>query len=222
LVDKASAWHRYVCAGLCAVCVVLIAGPAEAGTAGGEAAVAVVTRLHTALIEAGAGTAGEGIEERYERIAPVITDTHDLPYIARFSLRRYWDELSGVQRETFVAAFSRLSITTYAARFGGATSDTFLITGQSDGGRGRVQVEGALLLDDSTSLQLVYVLHYSDAGWKIINIVVDGVSDLALKRSAYQRTFLASGFTGLLDSLDDETARIAAGADAGSAVVEAE
>jgi len=65
------------------------------------------------------------------------------------------------------------------------------------------------------------VLHYSDAGWRIINIVVDGVSDLALKRSAYQRTFLASGFTGLLDSLDDETARIAAGVDTGSAAAEA-
>ena len=57
---------------------------------------------------------------------------------------------------------------------------------------------------DGEILKINYVLHESAEGWQIINIIVDGVSDLALKRGEYQSVFSDTGFTGLVDYLSGQ------------------
>ena len=66
----------------------------------------------------GARQARARSSERYRALEPLIVATHDLPYIAEFALRRQWGSLAEDDRQRFVAAFQRLSVMTYAARFG--------------------------------------------------------------------------------------------------------
>ena len=47
-------------------------------------------------------------------------------------------------------------------------------------------------------------------GWRIINIVADGVSDLALKRAEYQRVFASGGIDGLVAELEQQTRALGA------------
>jgi phospholipid transport system substrate-binding protein len=49
------------------------------------------------------------------------------------------------------------------------------------------------------------------ASWKIINIVADGVSDLALKRAEYQRLFASGGIQGLIAELEEQAERLERG-----------
>ena len=42
----------------------------------------------------------------------------------------------------------------------------------------------------------------------IINIVADGVSDLALKRAEYQRVFTGGGIEGFIKDLDEQTTQL--------------
>ena len=65
------------------------------------------------------------VEDRYRALEPAIVETHNLPYIAEFALRRQWSMLTGEERQRFVAAFQRLSVMTYAARFGNVARDAF-------------------------------------------------------------------------------------------------
>jgi phospholipid transport system substrate-binding protein len=58
---------------------------------------------------------------------------------------------------------------------------------------------------------LEYLLQQSDRGWQIINIVADGVSDLALKRAEYQRVFASGGIAGLIAELQSQTQRLSEG-----------
>jgi phospholipid transport system substrate-binding protein len=48
----------------------------------------------------------------------------------------------------------------------------------------------------------------ADGTWRIINIVADGVSDLALKRAEYQRLFASGGIEGLLAELERQTEQL--------------
>jgi len=166
--------------------------------------VAVVAQLHSGLISAGNSFAGASIEERYAALEPLIIETHDLPYIARFAVRRYWADLTDQQRIEFLTVFTRLSIATYASRFHGLSEDTFNISGETNTPRGHAEINGTLLMNDSEPLKFTYVLHESGADWRIINIIVDGVSDLALKRAEYQRMFADTGFSGLMDYLSGQ------------------
>ena len=189
------------------VMLVLLAPPAAATavTATNSDPAAVVAALHQGLIGASAG-----FDARYRRLEPLIKNTHDLPYIARFTLRRHWNNLADDQRELFVEAFAELSISTYASRFRGAGEGTFTISGQNTTARGHVEITGALIRPGGEDLTVSYILHQSERGWLIINIVVDGVSDLALKRSEYQRIIVADGFEGLLTYLAAQVAELIA------------
>ena len=55
-------------------------------------------------------------------------------------------------------------------------------------GVGRAQVQTAIVRPGEADIPLEYLLQQKDGAWRIINIVADGVSDLALKRAEYQRS----------------------------------
>jgi phospholipid transport system substrate-binding protein len=189
----------------CAAAAAVLALEGGAAQIATESPVATIATLQAGLIAAGNGT----IEERYRALEPAIVATHDLPYIAEFALRRQWASLTDEQRQRFVEAFERLSVMTYAARFGNVAADAFraLEAGEPDAS-GRVQVATAIKREGQADVSLEYLLHETPEGWRIINIVADGVSDLALKRAEYQRVFASGGIDGLIAELTEQAERL--------------
>ncbi len=57
-------------------------------------------------------------------------------------------------------------------------------------------------------VSLDYMLEQKDGAWRIINIIADGVSDLALKRAEYQRILGAGSLDDLIKELEAQTARL--------------
>jgi phospholipid transport system substrate-binding protein len=169
---------------------------------------ATIATLQQGLIAA-ASAANATLEQRYRALEPVIVATHNLPYIAEFALRRQWSALSEADRQRFVAAFERLSVTTYAARFKAVGAETFrAIEAQPADSNGRAQVATAVERADQADVSLEYLLQQDEQGWRIINVVADGVSDLALKRAEYQRVFTSGGIDGLVAELEQQTQRL--------------
>jgi phospholipid transport system substrate-binding protein len=189
------------------VAALLGTGQTVAQTAEGTPALAapanVVAELHAGIVAAAADPA-RGVDARFGELEPLVRRTHDLPYIAELSIRRYWAGLTDEQRQRFVAAFSRLSIMTYAARFGTATAATFEMSGSEDGGNGRVLVHAAINRASDPDVSLDYMLHERDGGWRIINILADQVSDLALKRAEYARVLSAGTIDDLIAELESQ------------------
>ena len=74
---------------------------------------------------------------------------------------------------------------------------------------GRMQVSTAVVRADQPDVALEYLLQNNSDSWRIINIVADGVSDLALKRAEYQRVFASGGIEGLIAELEQQTERLA-------------
>jgi phospholipid transport system substrate-binding protein len=72
-----------------------------------------------------------------------------------------------------------------------------------------VQVSTAVARAAEPDVSLEYVLQQDGPSWRIVNIVADGVSDLALKRAEYQRLFAGAGLDGLIADLEAQTAQLA-------------
>lgn len=51
-----------------------------------------------------------------------------------------------------------------------------------------------------------YILRPGKGGWRIVNILAEGVSDLALKRVEYRAILQRDGFSTLIDMLKKKTA----------------
>lgn len=190
------------------------AAPAAAENALPEPAAtpaAAVERLLRGLVEA----AGDDldVEARYRRLEPVIEATHDLQFIAELTIRREWDGLAAADRQRFVAAFERLSVMTYASRFGHLGKDMFKVTGQGDAAGDRAEVEAVLTTREGKVIPFEYLLHRADGGWKIVNILADRVSDLALKRAEYREVLEKGSIADLIRHIEKQTEDAARDAD---------
>lgn len=188
--------------------VCLAAYDSQAADIATDSPTATIATLQQGLIAA-ASRPNATLEQRYAALEPIVVATHNLPYIAEFALRRQWASLAEADRARFIAAFQRLSVTTYAARFKAVGASTFRpIAEAPPDASGRVQVSTAVVRADQADVSLEYVLQQDGSSWRIINIVADGVSDLALKRAEYQRLFTAGGMAGLLAELEQQTKRL--------------
>lgn len=168
---------------------------------------AVIT-LQNGLIQAMQQGQKIGYNGRLKFLAPIIQQTHDLTAIIRSVLGTYWAKLDSDQQQTITQAFQVNSIATYADRFDQYDGEQFKFMEQTQLPRGRMLVRSQLVRADGDPVSFDYVMSRTGEGWRIINIVVDGVSDLALKRAEYSAVLQKDGITALVDMLKQKTARI--------------
>lgn len=177
------------------------APPAQAAGTAAE----TVTRFHEVLLDVMHGGAGLGCAGRAQRLTPAIDKAFDLPALAARALRRQWTTLDESQRRTFAAVFRDLVIATYASRFAAFGGERFetLDTVAQPGGMMLVHARLRPAAGDAVSFD--YVLHEADGAWKIVNVIADGVSDLALRSTQYEQIVKQRGFDGLLAELKTQT-----------------
>lgn len=193
--------------------------PTAEGTPAGEevavpsaaaAPAETVQRLHAALAESMQRGDALDFAARSRLLEPVIRACFDFPTIARVVLGRRWRALDEAERERFLETFTRLSVATYAARFDAFAGERFrtLDVQTQPGGYRLVRTE--LVDAGGDAVELAYLVREAGDGWRIVNVIADGVSDLSLKRADYAAVIEADGFEALLAKLDAQIAGYAA------------
>jgi phospholipid transport system substrate-binding protein len=173
-------------------------------SAGDRGAVEVVEKLHTTLLAVMNEGDQIGYPGRYDRLAPVIKASFDMPFISKTVLGKYWETLNKEQRSRFVEAFAKMSIATYAANFDRYSGERFKTLSEKGVSSGRILVQSQLIKSDGGKIQLDYLLHRTGNQWRIINIIAEGVSDLALKRADYSAFLKNKGFESLIEKLNEK------------------
>ncbi|HVS26300.1 MAG TPA: ABC transporter substrate-binding protein [Burkholderiales bacterium] len=200
-------------AGLTSIMLPLVAGlllatsviPSHA--AASDNAAVVVERFQATLISAMSEAQKLGYDGRYKKLAPAIEESHDLAGIAQFAAGRYWEKLSDEQKKTYVDVFAKLSIATYAYRFDGYSGESFKALSEEATGKGDALVHTLLSTPNGEKIHFDYVLRRKNGNWRIINIIVDGVSDLAIKRSEYGNVIRDQGGDVLIAKLQGQIAQ---------------
>ena len=168
----------------------------------------VVITLQDGLIQAMQQGQKIGYRDRLKLLATIIQQTHDLAAIIRSVLGTHWIKLDADQQQAITQAFQENSIATYADRFNQYDGEQFKIVEQAQLPRGRILIRSQLIRTDGNPVNFDYVMNKSSESWRIINIVVDGVSDLALKRAEYSAVLQKNGIAALVDMLEQKTAHI--------------
>jgi phospholipid transport system substrate-binding protein len=161
----------------------------------------VVNQLHEALIKAMHEGPKLGYQGRYDLLAPVVDQTHDLDFIARTALGANWTRLSAEQQRTFTDVFRKLSIGSYAGWFKSHEGERFEFLERQSMPRDQIMVRTRLVQKGGEPIRFDYVLREGEEGWRIVNVLADGVSDLALKRVEYRAILQRDGFDALIDKL---------------------
>ncbi len=176
-------------------------------SAGDHQATQVIEKLQTALLTVMKEGKKLGDKGRYDLLDPVIRATFDMPFISKTVLSKHWETLNGGQRSKFVETFTRLAIATYAANFDDYSGERFKVISEKEAGAGRILVKTHLIKSDGGTVELDYLLHRIENEWRVINIIAEGVSDLALKRADYSNFLKNKSFEALISKLNEKIAQ---------------
>jgi len=206
--------------GAAAAAALLLAGTGNAGAdpatgpaAGAEAAppptaaAGAIDGLHDVLLGVMKEAGKLGFAGRYERIGPVLHEVYDFPFMAEKSVGLGWRQLDEPSRARLVDAFSRLAISTYAARFDSYDGARFETLGVQPAANDTVLVKTRIVRGNGETVALDYRMRVEGGHWRIIDVFMNGtVSELALRRSEYSGVLKREGFDALLQAIEQKIA----------------
>ncbi len=174
--------------------------PVSAG-AGKTGASDVITTFNKALLESMMKADQIGYQGRYKTLEPVIRETFALPFMATQSVGRYGKALKDEERAMFLRTYAEWTIATYAGRFDGYSGERLETVSESGPENGTVTVLSKLIKKDKDSIDFNYKLRRVDDKWRIVDIQMSGVSQLALTRAQFVSVIKEKGFDALVSML---------------------
>lgn len=165
-----------------------------------------VENMTNTLIEVMKDAKTLGYQGRYKKLDPVVTATHDFQTIAQIALGDQWKKLSDPQRKQFVDKLTEHSVATYAVQFDGYSGEQFVYKSERMLRRTQdyILLRYDFVIPGEPKVQFDFLLGLEQGKWKIVNIIVDGVSDLALRKAQYNSIIQREGFPALLTKLQDK------------------
>ncbi len=145
-----------------------------------------------------------GFQGRYNKLETAIVESHDLTKITRIVVGKEWKKLSNEQKLQLTEVFSRLSISAYAYNFKEFSGQSFEYISEDQTARGGVIVHTMFVRPEDKDVKFDYMLKKVGNNWRIINIIANGVSDLALKRSEYTSVLKREGFDSLIAKINEK------------------
>ena len=147
-------------------------------------------------------------DEREREFRQLLTEGFHLEVIARFVLGRHWRRADEAEREEFGRLFEDYVVAAYARQLGDYAGQELKV------GVGRPQSDRIALVDShitrsqGEALKVQWRLRRYDGGWRIIDVVVEGVSMAVTYRSEFSAVISSHGgqIAGLLEVLRTKTA----------------
>ena len=145
----------------------------------------------------------EDAERLYQIVADLITPNFDFATISRLVLGSHWKSISADQRQEFTESFRLFLIRTYSRSLLKSVDvqveylDTTVSQKRSD----VAMVKTNMTLNPNSSFAVNYRMVDRGGQWKVVDIVVDGVSLLSTYRGSFRSTIEERGIDGLLTQL---------------------
>jgi phospholipid transport system substrate-binding protein len=175
-----------------------------AGGAEQKGAEESVKRMNSALLESMKRGDEIGFRGRQKLLAPVIRDVFALPFMGEVSLGSYWKNLSPEQRKSFLDTYTDWTISSYASNFDSYSGEKFEIRDGQESRGDKVAVVSNLVRPHEDSIDFYYTLRRFQGKWRIVDIRIEGVSQLALTRGQFVSVMKKKGFGGLISSLKEK------------------
>lgn len=201
LKEKEIFLFRWLIGVLIFICFIL---PSFSIKAGQSAAADLIKTFNTALIESMKKSKELGYPGRYKLLEPVIKNSFALLYMARISLGGYWKTLNKEERKLFLETYTDWSIASYAGRFNDYSGERFEFISESKPVQGVLTVISRLTQPRNEGIDFYYQLRKIEGTWRIVDIQISGVSQLALTRSQFVSVMKKKGFHELISILKNK------------------
>jgi phospholipid transport system substrate-binding protein len=173
---------------------------------------AVIQRFYDALLSEMKEAKRLTFDQRYQRIAPAVTQTYNLPLMSRLAVGPSWANLQPAQQQSVTDAFSRYTISVYANRFDDFNGERFDVDPNPASSPNGSIVQTTLTKSNGEKVLLNYLMRQGESGWQVIDVYLTGtISQLATQRSEYTAVLQQGGADALVKLLDQRIASLHSG-----------
>ena len=128
-------------------------------------------------------TADVSQDEKMERFRETFTNALDLKNIGQFVLGVHWRKASFEDREAFLSAFMDFTTKTWADRFDSYQGQKIVFTGVRNAEKNQFYVDSTI--QNNPPVEVIWRLKQKDNSYRIIDIIVEGVSMAMSYRNEY-------------------------------------
>jgi phospholipid transport system substrate-binding protein len=146
-------------------------------------------------------------DEKRRRVEEIVYARVDFDTLSRLVLGRGGMQLSEGQRGEFQREFKQILSATYGRNVERYKNERVTIIDEREEARGDRTVRTKIVGHGADDISVDYRLRQTDGTWKIIDVVIDGVSLVSNYRSQFQEIMAKGGIDRLLELLREKNAR---------------
>jgi len=185
----------------------LLSMPARAQTFAGNAVVAATAAKLATAIETRRAEFEANHYALYALVDSVLLPNFDMSRGCRGILAQYWEESSAPDRDRFVEAFYNYLVSSYGTALLHFNHDTLrVLPFEGDVDASPARVKTILTMIDGTRVNVDFVMANSQEGWKVVDVVAEGVSYVKTYRSQFRVDIATEGLASVLEWLDQKGA----------------
>jgi phospholipid transport system substrate-binding protein len=144
---------------------------------------------------------------RVTRFEGLVSSYYDMPTIASLVVGPAWASTSAADRNAAIAALTRHSAISLARNFASYGGERFTIDPNVTT-RGASRVVKLTIAAGSSSNVLLYQMRESGGAWRILDVVAEGVSQLAVQRADLASIVSSGGAAALAKRLAQVDAKV--------------
>ncbi|HKT33601.1 MAG TPA: ABC transporter substrate-binding protein [Nitrospira sp.] len=182
----------------------VVAGPAQAGEAT-EAMRATIDEVLRILADRDLKQPSKA-NDRRQLLEKAVGERFDYQEMSRRSLGAFWANLSEKDKEEFVSLFQTLLVNTYADKIESYTGEGVqYVNERNEKEYAEVRTK---VLTGKTEIPLDYRLLHKTSGWRVYDVVVDGVSLVNNYRGQFSKILRNGSYADLVDQLRKKSDKI--------------
>jgi phospholipid transport system substrate-binding protein len=152
--------------------------------------------------------------ERRAEIETLAQQRFDFRTMSKLVLARNWKRLSSEEQSEFVVEFTEYLANDYGSRIERYEQEKVAVLGEQPEPRGDVTVKTKVVGGENDGALVDYRMREEDGSWKIIDVVIEGISLVANFRDQFRDVMGREGPSALLGKLREKNAKVSAPADA--------
>ncbi|AHC73642.1 ABC-type transport system [Candidatus Endolissoclinum faulkneri L5] len=180
-----------------------IAWPSSIATAAFDASSAVSEFADKAIILMSYSDLSE--TERRDKFEQLVQKYFDLPVIGKFLLGKYWQTATQAEWDAYLKVFAKNIVYTYARQLDQYFGQRLVIYGIRKNGRFDIVSSRIVSPKNNEGVRLEWVVAKSNSTFKIIDVIIEGMSMSITQRQEYTSVIQANA--GSIKALVDALSR---------------
>ena len=148
------------------------------------------------------------IAEREKKLRTVLRDDFAMVKIGRFAAGKYWRQMNKEQKQKYQQLFEEWILKTYSIRFGGYSDETVKVLKTIKVGKADIYVRTNIEGKSARTLNIDWRVRRINGRYKIIDVVVEGVSMLVTQKAEFGGVLAHYGIDGLIRILQAQLVRL--------------